>query len=159
MSESSGDFSAFTQEPDNLVQGVLFGTAAALVGAALWAVITVLTGYQIGFMAIGVGVLVGLAVRRFGRGSTPVFGIAGAVLSLAGCVAGNLLAVVGFIAQGQEMPFFATLGQVDLPLAMNLLIETADPIDFLFYAIAVYEGFKLAIVPAPAAAASSAPGV
>ncbi len=154
MTDSAETNPVFVEDSSNMVQGLLFGAAAAAIGAALWAVITVLTGYQIGFMAIGIGVLVGLAVRRFGRGSTPVFGIVGAALALTGCVAGNLLAVVGFIAQGQEAPFFATLGQVSLPLAMDLLIETASPIDFLFYAIAVYEGFKLSTVPAPAVTAS-----
>ena len=37
----------------NLVVGALAGLVAALVGAATWAVITALTQYQIGFMAIG----------------------------------------------------------------------------------------------------------
>ena len=37
--------------------------------------------------------MVGLAVRKFGRGVDPVFGIAGAVLALVGCTLGNLLTI------------------------------------------------------------------
>lgn len=70
----------------NLPMGVVAGLIGALVGAALWAWITVLTDAQIGWMAIAVGFLVGLAVRIFGKGLDKVFGIVGAVLSLLGCV-------------------------------------------------------------------------
>ncbi len=82
----------------NLVVGALAGLAAALVGAAIWAVVTALTQYQIGFMAIGVGFLVGFAVRAAGRGVDPVFGVVGAALALLGCVLGNLLMVLYFLA-------------------------------------------------------------
>ncbi len=50
----------------NLIGGILAGMVAASVGAILWAVITVATGFQIGFMAIAVGFLVGLASRTAG---------------------------------------------------------------------------------------------
>ena len=115
----------------------------ALIGAALWAVITVTTGYRIGFMAIGVGFLVGLTVGRLGKGTTPAYGILGAALSLAGCVVGNVLAFTGLIAQSEGLPYFATLSQLDVMAISTLLTETFSPIDLLFYAIAVYEGFKL----------------
>jgi len=46
------------------------GTAAAAVGCALWLVVTKLTGYEIGLIAIAIGYLVGMAVhvgaRRMG---------------------------------------------------------------------------------------------
>ena len=90
----------------NLTLAILGGVVAALIGAAIWAVITVKTGYQVGFMAIGVGLLVGFTVRHLGKGATPAFGAVGALLSLAGCVAGNVLAIAGFIAQEEGQPFF-----------------------------------------------------
>jgi hypothetical protein len=73
----------------NLPMALAAGFAAALVGGILWAVITVVTNYQIGFMAVGVGLLVGYAVRYFGKGIDPIFGVAGAVLALLGCLLGN----------------------------------------------------------------------
>jgi len=63
---------------------------AAGIGAALWALITVATNYQIGFMALGVGFLVGHSVRAFGKGVDTGFGVLGAVLALAGCLAGKI---------------------------------------------------------------------
>lgn len=52
-----------------LALAVLFGALAAVAAGGLWAVIVILTGYQLGLVAIVVGILVGLAVRR-GSGST-----------------------------------------------------------------------------------------
>ena len=68
----------------NLPLGVVAGFIAAILGAGVWAAITVATNYQIGFMAIAIGLLVGYAVRTFGKGITSAFGVAGAILSLLG---------------------------------------------------------------------------
>ncbi len=123
--------------------GIAAGAVAALAGAALWAVITVFTGYQIGFMAVGIGFLVGWAVRAAGKGVDKTFGIAGAVLALLGCLAGNLLAVVGLVAKQEGIPFFDLLSRLDPELAIELMKASFSPIDLLFYAIAVYEGYRL----------------
>ena len=50
-----------------LLLGGLAGLAAAIIGAIIWAVVTVTAKYQIGWMAVGVGVLVGFALR-IGKG-------------------------------------------------------------------------------------------
>ena len=67
----------------------LAGLAAAFVGAIAWAIVTVTTKYQLGIMAIAVGLLVGLALRLGNGGKA--FGILGACLALFGCVLGNFL--------------------------------------------------------------------
>jgi hypothetical protein len=124
--------------------GFLAGLGAALLGAVLWALVTVVTGYQIGFMAVGIGFLVGIAVRRLGKGIDTVFGVLSASLSLLGCLFGNLLAVCGLVAKQESIPFMAVLTGLDLGLAVELMKATFSPFDLLFYGIAVYEGYKLA---------------
>jgi hypothetical protein len=131
------------RDQQSLGMGVLAGGAAAVVGAGLWAVVTVLTGYQIGWMAVGVGVLVGIAMRKFGKGIDRTFGIAGAGLALLGCVLGNLLAVCGFVSAQETIPFMRVVGGLTPGVAFELLRVTFNPIDVLFYGIAVYEGHKL----------------
>jgi len=126
----------------NLVIGAVGGTAAALVGAALWAAITCLTDYQIGWMAVGVGALVGVAVRALGRGVDKVFGVFGAVLALAGCLLGNILAVCGMVATQEDMGLLDVLGQVDLQVALEMLRATFSPMDLVFYGLAVFEGYR-----------------
>jgi drug/metabolite transporter (DMT)-like permease len=128
----------------NLVMGALAGLAAALVGAAIWAIITALTQYQIGFMAIGIGFLVGFAVRAAGKGIDPVFGVVGAALALLGCVLGNLVMVLYFLANKEQMPLLELLSRLDLKLVQRVMTATFDVMDMVFYGIAMYCGYKYA---------------
>lgn len=128
----------------NFPRAVAAGSAAALVGAAVWAAVTFVTGYQIGFMALGVGVVVGFAVREAGQGFTSRFGVLGAALSLAGCVLGNLLAVTALVAQEVGVPFSSALGRLTPDVAQSLMAASFSPIDLVFYGIALYEGYRLA---------------
>jgi hypothetical protein len=130
------------RDNENLLVGTLGGVAAATVGAVLWAVITAVTGYQIGFMAIAIGFIVGFAVRSLGHGISMIFGIVGAVLALAGCVAGNIFAVSAMVAKNEGLSVFYVLSQLDVPRAWHMLKVTFSPMDLIFYAIAVYEGYK-----------------
>ena len=133
---------AFRSE-QNLMMGIAAGGAAALAGAAAWAIITVATDFQIGWMAVGVGFLVGYAVRALGKGIDRQFGIAGASLSFLGCVLGNLLAVCIMAAKQEKIPVMDILTQLTPGLASELMKATFHPMDLLFYGIAVYEGYKL----------------
>ncbi len=126
----------------SLAMGCVAGIAAAAVGAALWAAITYLTDYQIGWMAIGVGLLVGFAVRHFGKGSDKSFGILGGALALAGCLGGNLLTICLVVAREKAMSLLEVFSRLDLGLIVNLLSATFSPIDLLFYGLAVYEGYR-----------------
>jgi hypothetical protein len=126
----------------NLVMAVLAGGAAALLGALTWAVITATISYQIGWMAVGVGFLVGYAVRTFGKGIDRSYGAVGALWSLAGCAAGNLLAVITLVSQHQNIPVLDILGRLDAEVIANLMRATFSPMDLLFYGIAVYEGYR-----------------
>ncbi len=131
-------------EKQNLLLGLVAGVAAAVIGAILWAVITVFTNHQIGWMAIGVGLLVGLAVHQFGRGIDPIYGILGAVLAFLGCLVGNLLAVA--ILASQEGTVSLVEALLVFLIAPETVIEvlqiTFQPIDFLFYGLAIYEGYR-----------------
>lgn len=129
----------------NLPFAVIFGSIAALVGAALWAAITVATEYQIGYMALGVGALVGVAVRYTGKGIDQIFGILGAVLSLAGCVFGNFLSIVGMIAKENALNFFDVFSNFQFNMIVQIMVETFSHMDIVFYGLAVYTGFKLSI--------------
>lgn len=130
----------------NLAMGVLAGAAAAIAGAAIWAAVTVATQYQIGFMAVGVGLLVGFAVRIAGKGVTPTFAYIGAAFALIGCLMGNFLSVVGFISIEESLPYFQVLGMIDYAQLPDIMFSTFQPMDLLFYAIAVYEGYKFSLL-------------
>ena len=80
----------------SLMMGILGGLAGAGIGAVLWTLLTVLTRYQIGYMAVGVGFLAGIGVKLLGRGIDPVFQYAGAGLAFTGCLMGNFMVMIAF---------------------------------------------------------------
>ena len=112
------------------------------VGAALWAAITYFTEYQIGWLAIGVGFLVGLGVSQLGKGIDNVFGIAGGGIALISVVLGNFLASIGFLAQAFEVSYVEMLLGFNYLMTFELMSETFSGIDLLFYGLAVYQAYR-----------------
>lgn len=127
---------------ENLPKAVLFGVLAAIVGAVAWALVSVSTGYQIGYMAIGIGLLVGIAMRQ-GKGIRPVFGIIGAALALVSCVVGDFLSIIGMVAKEYDVSFMELLLNADYGELMPLMMENMASMTIVFYGIALYEGYKL----------------
>ena len=127
----------------NLPLGILGAFGAAVIGAVLWATITVATEYQIGYMAIAVGFIVGFANRMLGKGVDQIFGITGAVLALFGCVLGNFFSIVGFVAKSEGLGYFDTFSMIDYSMIPSIMMEAFSPLDILFYGLAVYQGYKI----------------
>lgn len=127
---------------ENFVLAITAGIVSAMVGAGIWAAVTVATGYQIGWMAVGVGFLVGFSVRIFGKGISEQFGYAGAICALLGCIVGNFLTIVAFISMQESMGYVEVLNALDYSKVPELMISTFNIMDILFYGIAIYEGYK-----------------
>ncbi len=133
----------------DLLYAIVGGFFLSVICALIWAVITVATGYQIGYMAIGVGFLVGMGVRYFGAGIDQVFGFVGGFFALFGCLLGNLFSQVVFIADAQSLGYFETLTFLDLETIKLIYEESFSIMDLLFYGIAIFEGYKFAFRPVP----------
>ena len=134
----------------DLVYASVGGFFLSVIGALIWSVITVSTEYQIGYMAIGVGILVGKGVRFFGAGIDPIFGYVGGFFALLGCLLGNLFSQVGFIANAESLGYFETLTFLDLEEIILIYQESFSIIDLVFYGIAIAEGYKFAFRTIPA---------
>lgn len=128
----------------NLPLALTGGILVGIVGAGLWAAITVATGWQIGYMALAIGAGVGISIRYLGQGIDLIFGISGAIIAVGSCLLGNFLGVLGYLAEEEGLSYFDTLLYFDYSFSFQLLAETAQPIDLLFYGIAGYEGYKFA---------------
>ena len=132
----------------SLGMAIAGGFAASVVAALIWAAITYMTQYQIGYMAIGVGVMVGFAVRFLGKGIDIQFGIVGAAFSLFGCLLGNLLTVIISAALFEGVPVIDMLVLLltNPKVIIDIFIETFSAIDLLFYGLAIYAGFRYGIM-------------
>jgi hypothetical protein len=102
-----------------LLVGGFAGLAAAIIGAIIWAIVTVTAKYQIGWMAVAVGALVGFALR-IGNGGK-AFGILGAFLALFGCILGNYLSLIAFASAEAHVGFFTMLNNADSVKVINAL--------------------------------------
>ena len=129
----------------SLLRGAVVGAVAGAVGAFLWAAITVATMFQIGWLAVGIGFLVGAGVRWGGRGVTTAFGVVGAAIALISVVAGNFLSLLGILAGEVNASYLEIATQFDYSQSLALMAATFSPIDLLFYGIAVWEGYRFSI--------------
>lgn len=127
---------------ENLPKGVLCGVAACLIGAVAWGLVSVSTGYQVGYMAIAVGFLVGFAMR-LGKGVRPIFGIIGAALALLSCILGDYFSIIGYVAKEYELSYVGAFNGMSMADVASLLIDNLVSMTVVFYGIAVYEGYKL----------------
>lgn len=130
-------------ENSNLALGILGGLSAALIGAIIWAGITVLTGYQFSIAAAGMRFLVGGAVRLLGKGWDSQYRIAGAVLSMLGCLLGNIFSIYAIIADELNVSFFQVLATTGIAKTIQYLQLTFGIYDILFYGIALVVSYKI----------------
>lgn len=128
----------------NLPMAIVAGVVTALIGAIVWAVITVGTGFQIGYMAIGVGLLVGYGINFLGKGIDQIFGIIGGLFALLGCVLGNMFSLIGFAAIEFNVNYFEIISTIDMAILLDAMVESFSFIDLIFYGIAIYEGYHFA---------------
>lgn len=133
----------------NFNYAVIGGLFLSLICSVLWAAVTVSTGMQIGFMAIGVGLLVGHGVKFFGAGFETRFGILGASLAFFACFLGNFLSQIGFIVNENGMTYLEVLAYLDFDLVRTIMKESFSGMDVFFYAFASYEGYKFSFRPIP----------
>jgi len=117
-------------------------TAAASVG---WAFIAALSGFNECYMALGVGLLVGVAIRFFGAGLYRIFGILAALLALAGSLLGYYLSLSGFPEEVQLAAMIKVPDYLNPDLMFQTMRDNFVPLDLLFYGLAAFLAYLLAI--------------
>lgn len=130
----------------NFQKAILYGAVAGVMSSLLWAFLSVATHYQFGIMAVGVGAIVGFAIKIGGKGIDEKFGILGAVISLLSVVLGNFLGIMGLISQENAMTLMEVLTMIEFSEIPDLMLQGFGILDYFFYGIAVYEGFKFSIL-------------
>jgi len=95
-----------------MAKGVILALIAGVVGAAVWAGIAYGTGFEIGWIAWGIGALVGFAMGMgVGTSGNAATGVAAAVIALVAIAGGKFLAVELMIAS--ELDEAALVDEVD----------------------------------------------
>lgn len=144
------------ERPPSLGGALAGGLGGALLGAVIWWGLMRVSGYELGLVAIGVGVLAGLGVVKLGgRGQS--MQIIGAVCGLLGILLGRVLyyyfgfdaAIVAELVKTGEMTAedaYASIAVAREMGALNIGMffkESMGAIDLLMYAIGMFEGWRI----------------
>ncbi|MEV7343151.1 hypothetical protein [Streptomyces sp. NPDC093544] len=124
----------------NVGLGIVAAVVAALVTAGIYGAIVGATGYEIGYAAVGVGFLIGLAAGKVG-GSNPVLPVVSAVVSLGAVYMGQLIGVA-MIGADESGISATTLLTDHFDLVRAAWKETADFMTYLFFAIGAFAAFS-----------------
>ena len=102
---------------------VVAGTVGGLVGAAIWAGISYATNFEVGYIAWGIGLLVGICVRLVAGENEEGFapGLTAAVIALGAVVLGKFAAISMLVA-GIDIGEFAEVTPNDM------IVRLADEI-------------------------------
>jgi hypothetical protein len=128
-----------------LPPAILAGVAAAVIGGGVWALIGILTNLAIGYVAIGVGWLAGMAVViGAGRKKGQVLQIVAVLCAVLGLVIGKYFIVVhaikNFVLEehGQEAAdAISYVGGNTVEVFFDLLPEVVRPFDALWLILAL----------------------
>jgi hypothetical protein len=81
----------------NKVRGMIGAAIGGALGATAWAAAVYITGYEIRYVAVGVGALVGLCSRKFGGGRDYFLGLFATVCALLAILVGQWFAANAYI--------------------------------------------------------------
>ncbi|MFB9836871.1 hypothetical protein [Actinoallomurus acaciae] len=131
-------------------KAIAAGLLAMILGAALWAVITVVTAHEFSLVAIGVGALVGLTMFAARPSSTGIALVA-ALFTVIGCALGDFLAY----AAHKDHIAFSRLINVEMHHP-KLYFDSLDGKTYLFWAIGAAAAFSMVLRRIQAARAMAA---
>ena len=122
---------------EGLGRGLLFAAGAAIIATAIWYLVTALSGYELGIVAIAVGWVVGTAAVLGARGRSSLMLVAGSVIfTLIALVYGEYLIIYHYLTQMVGPLDLLQPPWVVIPIVIEILVE--DPITLLFWGIAIY---------------------
>jgi hypothetical protein len=158
-SPNASPFAVGPSQTALVARGLALGAGAAVVAAAIWTLIVVITDYQVGIAAIGVAFLVATAIRYGAGGSSSIGLRVGSVgLTVLSMGFAEFLIVRHFVKQA-----LAAEGlNVSIPLLIapwEMVMVVGEslaeyPVTLLFWALAVFFAWRFSapVTPAPAEA-------
>lgn len=130
-----------TQE--NVPLGALTGALVGVVLAAVWLGVTVWAFFEMRFLALPIGVGVGLAMRQWGRGASQKARWWALGLAVTLTVLGNYLALVLLLSLDQSIPLLDFVAREGL----NPLVANANLGDFMIVSVNALTSYQLAVRP------------
>ena len=134
------------------------GLVAAVAGGVVWGLIVRWSGYEVGFVAWGIGFVVGTAVVLGARGARGIpYQVAAVVLALLGILIGKYLGFAWTLADAIEEEgitgiSFPVFSRDTWDAFMEARDEVWSAFDLLWVGLAVITAFRIPAVPRAAPA-------
>lgn len=128
---------------NNVGLGILAGVVAMIVAALAYGGLIKLTEHEIGYAALGVGALVGVALGKVG-GNNPLLPVIGIPLALLGVYLGQVFGIALTIADLPGAPGVVTILTDHFDLVQQAWKDNVGGMDILFFGLAGLEGFVIA---------------
>jgi len=134
-----------------IVPALLGGLIAAVLGGAVWGGVAIWTGYEIGYVAWGVGLLCGLGVVMLSQGKRGMpLQVIAVVASVLGILIGKYMsffdAVKGIVAADQGAEAAGTMSMFSLGMVQFFgenITSLASGFDALWIVLAVYTAWSI----------------
>jgi hypothetical protein len=132
----------------NIAVGILVGLCVALLSSLIWYAVVVVTNLQLGIIAVVVGLLVGLGMLKGAGGrSSRLLQFSAVVITILAMGLSEYLIVNHLVnksleaeGKGRYLPLLISPSGIAEYVYLGL---KSDPLTLVFWAIAVYEAFKI----------------
>ncbi len=132
------------REQQRFHAGLIAAIVAGIAGALVWAAVSSRQDSRYALLAVGLGVVVGRAMRWQGKGIELRFRIAAACVAVVALAAGNVLVIVAYIARFFGLGYVEVMSRLSPAIIWEVLVTTTTLFDLLCYAVAIYYAAKLA---------------
>jgi hypothetical protein len=126
-------------------QGLLYGIGAAVLGLALYATFTIVTHFYFGYVALGVGWLVGKAIMKGSNGiGGPRYQIAAVALTYAAISLAAIPIMLARMPAGGDVDWATEAGRLAMWGLASPFLELRDPIFGLIGLVILFVGVRIA---------------
>ncbi len=131
----------------NFAAAVIVGAVATILAAAAYGIIVATWAFSYGFVAAGVGIVIGLSMQFLGRGISMKFAVVAMVYAITGCVLGNLFRVIIELAQANATSPIDVLRNNSLSVLAEWSVSDVSFVDLVYWFVAVFCAVFLAKRP------------
>ena len=131
----------------NFAAAVIVGAVATILAAAAYGIIVATWAFSYGFVAAGVGIVIGLSMQFLGRGISMKFAVVATVYAIIGCVLGNLFRVIIELAQANATSPIDALRNNSLSVLAEWSVSDVSFVDLVYWFVAVFCAVFLAKRP------------
>jgi antitoxin component YwqK of YwqJK toxin-antitoxin module len=120
----------------SLLFAIVAGSIGALVGGALWAILSITVNIEMGILALAIGIIVGALVRYLGAGFASYFGIIGAFFSVLGYIFGKIIYQLHTISIEESITFLEVIPLLTTETCLLLIRNCFEFFDLLYMGVA-----------------------